>query len=133
MRYHQVVPARPLRQQYESRYPRAGAAVDGRMVMDHVPNEASIAATLTDYDILPGIREVPMADFGGPRSFFYAKDDFARAHALAVRIRQSNAIAPVIVVVDADGPYILEGAHRMVALQELGATAVPGLIVIDRE
>ena len=116
---------------YDKRYPRAGPMVDGRYVRDEVPNTSSIGASLEDYDELPGIREVPMAEFGGPNTFFYAVDDFKRCRLLADQIAASKEIAPVIVVVDNEGPYILEGAHRMVALQYLNAKHVPAVVVID--
>lgn len=118
---------------HERLYPPAGDAVDGRTVREHVPNMGSIDSTLDDYDVLPGIREVNMSDFGGPRSVFYAADDFDRSKALAGKIAASNEINPLIIVHDAEGPYILEGAHRYVALHELGAKSFPAKVVIDRD
>jgi len=118
----------------ESReYPRANKIVDGREVLDEIPNQNSIAATFTDYEVLPGVREVLMADFGGPKTVFYAADDIERSKNLAKRIEISGQIAPLIVAIDKDGPYILEGAHRFVALYYLKAKSFPALIVVDKD
>jgi len=114
-------------------YPRAGETVDGRRVMDHVPNLSSISASFEEWDEMPGIREVPMSDFGGPKTVFYAADDFRRSRELAAAIRESGEIAPLIVAVDDEGPYILEGGHRFVALHVLGAKSFPAVVVVDMD
>ena len=113
--------------------PNAGSIVDGLEVLGDIPNTSSISATLTDYQVLSGIKEVSMGLFGGPESVFYAKDDFDRSKRLAEEIRQSGQIKPLIVVVDEEGPYLLEGAHRFVALHILGKKSFPALIVIDKD
>lgn len=118
---------------WDSRYPVAGDSVDGRTVLADVPNTPSISASFDDWEELPGIREVPMSDFGGPRSVFYAADDFRRSRELASRIRESGEISPLIIAIDDEEPYILEGAHRFVALHELGAVSFPALVVIDMD
>lgn len=117
----------------EKKYPKAGSKVDGRKVLKNVDNTASIGATLNDWDELPGIRAVKMKEFDGPRSVFYAKDDFDRARALAEKIKASGEISPLIIVIDNEGPYILEGAHRYVALYNLKAKLLPALVVVDTE
>jgi site-specific DNA-adenine methylase len=115
-------------------YPRAGAVVDGLKVRDAVPNRGSIGSTLDNYEVLPGIREVPIAHFhASPTDLFYAKDDVERARALAGRIAESGEINPLIVVVDKDGPYVLEGAHRLGALSTMGKATFPALVVRDME
>jgi hypothetical protein len=113
----------------DRRYPEAGATVDGRLVRSHTPNTDSIDGYFADQETLHGIREVPMSDFGGPRSVFYAVDDFERSHELADRINESGEINPLIIGYDEGGPFIIEGAHRFVALHYLGARAFPALIV----
>ena len=118
---------------WNSRYPVAGGSVDGRTVLSDVPNTPSISSSFGDWEELPGIREVPMSDFGGPRSVFYAADDFRQSRELASQIRESGEISPLIIAIDDEGPYILEGAHRFVALHELGAEAFPALVVIDKD
>jgi len=119
---------------YDSQFPRAGGVVDGRTVLNGpVPNTSSISASLLDYTVLPGIREVSMSHFSVPKSVFYADDDYKKSERLAEQIRQSNTIAPLIIVVDKDGPYILEGGHRYVALYYLGAKSFPALVVLDDE
>jgi hypothetical protein len=50
---------------------------------------------------------------------------------LTDKIRVSKQISPLIVVIDKEGPYILEGSHRIDALKRLDAKSFPALIVID--
>lgn len=116
-----------------SRYPKAGRHVDGLFVRQHVPNMDSIDGYFGSSETLPGIRVVPMADFGGPRSVFYATNDFERSERLAEAIRHSGEINPLIVGVDRDGPFIIEGAHRFVALYYLKARVFPAVVEVDLE
>lgn len=71
-----------------------------------------------------------MSDLGGPRTVFYAADDFERSERLADAIRASGEINPLIIGVDKEGPFIIEGAHRYVALYYLKATAFPAVVVV---
>lgn len=99
--------------------------VSGLRVKPNIPNTSSISASLTDYEEY-GIREVPMDIFslkGGEP-------------ALADAIQQNGWIEPLIVVVDGhpDGvAYILEGSHRIDALQTLGVKTFPALVILDLE
>ncbi len=115
-----------------AKYSRAKAVVDGRVVRDAIPNKASIAADLTNYEILPGVREVPFSAFDQMGSLsYYSTSEEKRTKNLAAQIQQSAEITPLIVVEDAEGPYILEGGHRFDALRELKAKAFPALVVLD--
>ena len=118
---------------WDSRYPVAGGSVDGRTVLSDVPNTSSISSSFEEWEELPGIREVPMSDFGGPKSVFYAVNDFERSRELASQISESGEIKPLIIAIDDEGPYLLEGAHRFVALHELGAKSFPALVIIDMD
>ena len=101
-------------------------------VLDDVPNTASISASLSNYEELPGIQQISISEFDAkPTDLFYAKDDIERVKTLAADIKQSGQIKPLIVVQDADGYNILEGAHRLGALHELGETNIPALVVKD--
>lgn len=117
--------------------------VDGRTIPDFddefgpgVPNMSSISASLTEYEILDGIREVPLSEFqdNGKPSFYSATEE-ERVKELAAAIKESNTITPLIVVYDGDsrGPYVLEGGHRFDALKLLDAKSLPALVVIDKE
>lgn len=117
---------------FEEKYPLVGDMVDGLEVTSNIDNLSSIKASLDEYTILHGIRQVPMIVFGGPKSVFYAKDDFDRSRELAKEIERSGKISPLIIVIDSEGPYILEGSHRYVALYYLNKTYLPALIVIDK-
>lgn len=117
------------------KYQRAAARVDGRTVLDDVPNTGSIDSSLNNYEVLPGIREVPFTAFDqldpGPPRYYHSTSEAKRTKQLAAQIRESAEISPLIVVEDAEGPYILEGGHRFDALRELGAQAFPALVVLD--
>ncbi len=120
-------------------FPRASGVVDGRRVRPEIPNQDSIDAGLsgTDYTVLPGVREVSIQSEFGPyaqaplHKRVYAKDDADRVRALAAEIKASGEINPLIVGIDADGPYIIEGGHRLDALIELGAKSFPAQIVVE--
>lgn len=128
---HALKPREGSSQSIRDKYKRAKALVDGRVVRDSIPNRSSIAASLTNYDILPGIREIPLSEFDpGPPSYYSVSEAKWTKH-LAEQIRHSGEINPLIVVEDAEGPYILEGGHRFDALRELGARAFPALVVLD--
>ena len=114
------------------KYPIAKDTVDGREVLEDIPNTASIESSLTDYDVLESIREIPMAGFESKLTdLFYAADDMKKARDLAEKIKESGQISPLIVVEDKEGLYILEGAHRMGALNLIGAKSFPALVVRD--
>jgi hypothetical protein len=114
------------------KYRRAKASVDGRMVRGAIPNRSSIGSSLTNYEVLPHVREVPLSAFTqmGPLSYYSISEE-KRTKDLAAQILRSGEITPLIVVEDAEGPYILEGGHRFDALRELGARALPALVVLD--
>ena len=116
-------------------YPIAGPVVSGLMVSDNIDNMSSIGASFYQYEILPDVREIPMSDFGSakPTDTFYAKTDIQRCQILANEIKESGEIMPLIVAIDNNGPYILEGGHRFVALGLLGIATFPGLVVIDKD
>ncbi len=116
-------------------WPLAGPAIGrGRLhVLANVDNTGSISASFNDYEILRGIRKVPMKGWTTDLfKLFYATNDHEHAHQLAERIRASRSISPLIVAVDRkSGPYVLEGAHRLGALGLLRATSFPALVVLD--
>lgn len=113
-------------------YPLASDVVDGLEVIYPVPNLSSIDASLDQYEILDGIREVPMGDLNSDLAdLFYAANDFEHAYWLASAIASSEQIAPLIVVVDREGPYVLEGAHRLGALGLLKKKSFPALVILD--
>lgn len=113
-------------------FPLAGNIVDGRQVRSGtIPNQDSIPASFNDYEILKGIREVPMSSFtldGDPQGLL-VKDQWTIS--LAKEIQKTNEIMPLIVAVDNKGPYILEGGHRFDALKLLKAKSFPALVVLD--
>jgi hypothetical protein len=114
-------------------YPHADSTVSGLSVGQDVPNLSSIRATLTNYEVLKGIRLIPMSSLDNTKAkdLFYAANDIQRARELARKISSSKTIKPLIVVQDKEGLYILEGAHRLAALSELGLTNFPALVVVD--
>jgi hypothetical protein len=114
----------------EARMPLAKEVVDGRAVRESIPNESSVESSLNDYMELDGVREVKMSEIkDSPKG----KTTSGRVKKLANEIKASGEINPLIVVVDKDGPYVLEGSHRIDALHELGAKSFPAKVVIDLE
>jgi len=112
----------------------AGNEVSGLEVINDIPNMSSISASLTDYTILKGIREIPFSSFTqlGKLSF-YSFSEKERTKELAQQIKYNKQIKPLIVVVDSEGPYVLEGGHRFDALRMLNIFSFPALIVLDNE
>ncbi len=115
-----------------TKYKPAKERVNPLLVGDEVPNTSSIAASLVNYEVLPGIREIPFSAFSqlGPLQYLDPAEE-RRTKALAELIDQSGVINPLIVIEDAEGPWILEGAHRFDALRELGVKTFPALVVLD--
>lgn len=109
-------------------YKLAGDTVDGRKVLDNIDNQSSISASLESYEILDGIREVPMSAFRGYKVGDYGRE---KARQLAKQINKSGEISPLIVVIDNDGPYILEGGTRFDALNLMNAKSFPAMVVLD--
>ncbi len=133
-----ISPAAPAQQEYQRVTDPSN--VSGLAVRKKIPNLGSIESTLSDFEELPGIREIPLSDFPtvGKDAYkatdhFRAVDDINRVSKLADQIKASGEINPLIVVMDKDGPYILEGGHRLAALHKLGKQTLPAKVVIDRE
>lgn len=114
-------------QKYDKEFPIADEEVDGLKVREEVPNLSSIGASLNEYTILPSIREVSFDNFTDKGSVT------DRIKNLATQLEVNKEINPLIVVVDKDGPYILEGSHRYDALLLLGKKKFPALVVIDED
>ena len=88
---------------------------------------------MSESEELPGVRVVQMSDLGGPRTVFYATDDFERSKRLAEAIQGSGEINPLIIGVDEKGPFIIEGAHRFVALYYLKVQEFPAIVVVGHD
>jgi hypothetical protein len=112
-------------------FKNAGSKVSGLVVRDEIPNEDSIDSTLDDYEVLDGVKEVPLNLFTLTGKS-YSQSETKRIENLANQIKQSGEIAPLIVVQDNEGYYILEGGHRSEALYLLGKETMPALVVVDR-
>ncbi|WP_454727732.1 MULTISPECIES: ADP-ribosyltransferase-containing protein [Cupriavidus] len=114
------------------KYAEAAGTIDGRTVGEDVANAHAVSATLDDYEMLPGVREIPMAAFDqlGPLSF-HSTQERERTEQLAEAIKASGRIDPLIVIEDELGPYVLEGGHRFDALRLLGASAFPAKVALD--
>lgn len=116
-------------------YPIAGEIVSGLEVTDDIPNMGSIGASLYEYEILDDVREIPLEDLGitSLNQLFYAANDFESVRELAEEIKNNEWIDPLIVVIDNEGPYVLEGGHRLGALFLLKKKSFPALVVLDLE
>ena len=111
-----------------------GDEVAGLTVREDVPNMSSIGATIENYEILQGIRKVPRKAFDEQylSSLDPAKLD-KRTADLSDQIKQSKEINPLIVAVDDQGAYIIEGGHRFDALMTQKRESVPAVVVIDKD
>ena len=121
-----------LIQRFKNVYPLAGSVLDGYMVRGQIPNMGSIGASLTDYEVLPGVRAFPTEGFAGS-SYYCMIGGVDRCTWLAQEIQKNRELNPLIIVEQKAGPYVLEGGHRMSAAVDLGIQRVPALIVIDLE
>jgi len=110
-------------------YPNAGSYVEGLKVLPEIPNKSSIDSSLSDYEILEGVRVVQMSDL--TCSPPYSKTEQDRVKNLALEIESNKFIKPLIVVEDKEGLYILEGGHRFDALCLLKKKSFPALVVRD--
>jgi hypothetical protein len=117
--------------EFRKSFPLAKNTVDGRIVRKGVPNTDSISSSLDNYTVLPGIREVPMSEFELTGKSYSVSENKWIAE-LAKKIKESGEISSLIVVVDKEGPYILEGSHRADALYRIGAKSFPAMVVIDK-
>jgi hypothetical protein len=112
----------------------AGDTVSGLNVLKDIPNTSSISSSLGEYEVLSGIREVPFSAFTQlPPLSFYSATEEERVQNLSERISNSKQISPLIVVMDKEGPYILEGGHRFDALRLLKVKSFPAMVVLDVE
>lgn len=117
---------------YDKLFPLAGTTLNGLEVKDSIPNTSSISASLDNYKVLRGVRSIPISEFNAsPHDLFYATSDFDRVDNLAKSIAENKWISPLIVVVDNEGVYVLEGAHRLGALYQLDIKEFPALVVLD--
>lgn len=114
----------------ESRFPLAGEFVSGLRVREHIPNEDSISASLDEYMAIEGVREVKISWFSLSGKHYSAKGT-QRISNLAKEIETNQEINPLIVVIDDEGPYILEGGTRAESLFKLRKESFPALVVID--
>lgn len=116
-----------------------GEPCGGFKVRHGIDNTSSIGATLGDDYASHGVREVPMGLLG-PDPDPSVRARLARDHRiakLAASIKESGELTPLIVVVNGlgrhqDGPaYVLEGSHRIDALEILEAKSFPALVIQD--
>jgi hypothetical protein len=115
------------------KYPKADKVVDGLSVGKEVKNMSSIPASFEKYEVEKGIKSVPMSDFpaSNPYQMFRSSVDIKRVQELAEQIKANKRIDPLIVTVDKEGSYVLEGVHRLGALNLLGIKNFPAVIVRD--
>jgi hypothetical protein len=122
---------------YDKEFPSiVGDEISGLTIRNEIPNMSSISASLNDYEVLNGIREVSFSksfpDYPlDPKS--YSPQENERTKNLAQEISYNKEIAPLIVVIDNEGAYVLEGGHRFDALRILGIDRFPAKIVLDLE
>ena len=114
-------------------YPKASGTVDNLKVGEKIKNMDSISATFNKYEIDKGIRSIPISEFqvSKPNELFRSSDDIKRVNELAKQIKANKYIDPLIVAIDKEGTYVLEGGHRLGALNLLGVKNLPAVVVRD--
>lgn len=125
--------AMPFMQAVAPKIVRPGDKVSGLTVREEVPNVSSIPASLDDYEILSGIREVPRGAFDKEYLDSLSFENLDnRTKDLARQIQESKEINPMIVGVDSKGAYIIEGGHRFDALMAQDTKSIPAMVVVDK-
>jgi hypothetical protein len=119
----------PLLLKAHHTYPKAGNNIEGFTVGQKVSNTASISATFDDYVTLKDIREVPTSEFA--LVDYKSTSDIERVGTLIGLISDNERIDPLIVVMDKEGLWVLEGMHRLAAIQHMKIKNFPALIVLD--
>ena len=104
-----------------------------RRATANVHDSAASAFADRPHKILPGVREVPLAEFKKQGGAFYdSPEQQERIRALAEQIKKNKAIEPVFVARHTDGSQVLsEGQHRARALESLGYDSVPARVMVD--
>ncbi len=108
--------------------------IEGLTIRNRIPNMSSIEASFNDYEILNGIRKVSFSTSfpeytKNPKSYSHTEEE--RIINLAQEIVDNKEINPLIIAIDEQGPYVLEGGHRFDALRKLGIDSFPAIIVLD--
>ena len=75
-------------------YPLAGDVVSGLKVGKDVPNTLSISSSLKNYEVLQGIREIPLSAFDEPGGYASASEN-RRVEDLTRDIQANGWIAPL--------------------------------------
>lgn len=128
-----VEAAKPAPAKPPHEYPLATEKVGGLKVRKDIPNLSSIDSSFTNAEELSGVREIPANLFTDVNKQYYSSSDHTRVSSLVEQIKASGEINPLIVAFDNEGAYILEGGHRMAALQKMGVKSIPAKVVIDRD
>lgn len=107
---------------------------NGMSLTDIGSSYNSISSSMEDYEVLNGIREIPLSMFENTTPSSKNQAERERVQNLAQQIQENQWIEPLVVAFDDHpSPYIIEGAHRFDALVSvLGAQTLPSLVVIDK-
>lgn len=120
-----------INNQVLDKYNKVEGEINGLSIRNEIPNMSSIESTIDNFYILPGLYEVPLSEFSGLTGSHYSVQGTKRIFELAQQILNNKEINPLIVVIDKEGPYILEGATRVEALYKLNIFSFPAKIVLD--
>lgn len=128
-RGYETVTLQTSDEELDKMFPLAGDEVGGLKVRSGtIPNQSSISASIDNSDDLKGVREVFIDGFENNEA--PTNPDW-RTRDLAAEIKASGEIMPLIVAIDSQGAYILEGGHRFDALKLNGVKSFPALVVLD--
>lgn len=111
------------------RYPKTESARNIRKPSESL--HVSAQSFFKDYEVLPGVRDIPMEDLGELPGYD-DKKEARRIRNLADEIQENGEIEPIFVAIDPDGtPYVMEGQHRSRAYKLMGEKTIPARVVVD--
>lgn len=95
----------------------------------------SANSTYEDFELAPGVREIPInKEYLANKMYDTAKEQKYIAD-LAEQIKANQKIEPLIFGLEPDSKdsYVIEGQHRIRALDKLGYTTFPARVVVSME
>ena len=106
--------------------------VEGLTVTEPLPEDIEAITNLFDDYTIRGTEAIPIAAIErAPLDEFEGEDLEARIDALAEQIMISGRITPVVVG-EYGGMYqLIEGAHRVEALERMGKTMIPAVVAVE--
>ena len=126
--------ATPRQQDELDNLPRI-SSFDGMEFMPIPGLVDSANSTYEDFELAPGVREIPInKEYLANKMYDTAKEQKYIAD-LAEQIKANQKIEPLIFGLEPDSKdsYVIEGQHRIRALDKLGYTTFPARVIVSME